>query len=193
MKKMIVTAIAALAITGAASSAKAQDISYYTGIGLGTINTEYKATGVDQTKTTLGGFVKFGADFNEYFAAELRLGMSGKNKKTIGGTERTFSSPFFVSYLAKGKYPVTSDIDVFMLAGATTARIKGTSAGASQSVTKTGLSLGAGMDYKLDSNVSLGAEWTQYMFPVKVAAGSVFGTDAKARMWGATINTTYHF
>jgi len=151
---------------------------------------------VDQTKTTLGGYIKAGVDINEYFATELRIGMSGKNgknKKTIGGVSRTFSSPFFVSYLAKGKYEVASNLDVFMLAGATTARIKGTSAGASQSVTRTGLTLGAGVDYKLDSNVSVGAEWVQYMFPVKVAAGSVFGTDAKARMWGATINTTYHF
>ena len=193
MKKMIVTAIAALAITGAASTAKAQDISYYAGLGLGTINTEYKATGVDQTNTTFGGVVIAGADFNEYFAAELRLGMSGKNKKTIGGVSRTFSSPFFVSYLAKGKLPVSSEVDLYMLAGATTARIKGTSAGATQSKTKTGLSLGAGVDYKLDSNVSLGAEWTQYMFPVKVAAGSVFAANAKARMWGATVNATYHF
>jgi len=193
MKKMIVTAAAVLAITGAASQAKAQDISYYTGLGLGTLNTEYKATGVDQTKTTLGGFVKFGADFNEYFAAELRLGMSGKNKKTIGGVSRTFSSPIFLSYLAKGKYPVLSNVDLFVLGGATTARIKGTSAGASQTKTKTGLTLGAGADYKLDSHVSIGAEWTQYMFPVKLAAGSVFGTNAKARMWGLTANATYHF
>jgi len=193
MKKMIVAAIAALTLGGAASSAQAQDISYYTGLGLGTLNTEYKATGVDQTKTTLGGYVNFGADINEYFAAELRLGMSGKNKQTIGGVSRTFSSPFFVSYLAKGKYPVAEDFNVYMLAGATTARIKGTSAGATQTKTKTGLSLGAGVDYKLDSHMSVGAEWTQYMFPVKVAAGSVFGTNAKARMWGATINTAYHF
>ncbi|HKI62971.1 MAG TPA: porin family protein [Mariprofundaceae bacterium] len=193
MKKMIVLAVAALAITGTASTANAQDVSYYAGLGLGTLNTEYKATGVDQTKTTFGGYIKAGADFNEYFAAELRLGMSGKNSKTIGGVSRTFSSPYFVSYLAKGKYPVTSDLDVFMLAGATTARIKGTSGTASQTVTKTGLSLGAGADYKLDNNVSVGAEWVQYMFPVNVAAGSVFGTNAKARMWGATVNTTYHF
>ena len=194
MKKMIVGAITALAITGTASTAKAQDLSYYTGLGLGTLNTEYKATGVDQTKTTLGACVKFGADINEYFAAEMRLGMTGKNKKTIGGVSRTFSSPVFVSYLAKGKYPISAEVDLFMLAGATTASIKGTTAtGASQSQTKTGLSLGAGFDYKLDSNVSLGAEWTQYMFPVKMGSGAVFAAGSKARMWGLTVNTTYHF
>ena len=193
MKKMIVGAAVALAMTGAASSAMAQDISYYAGIGLGTLNTEYKDAAVNQSKTTFGGVLKAGADFNEYFGAELRLGMTGKNKKTIGGVSRTFSSPFFISYLAKGMYPVTSDVNVYVLAGATTARIKGTSGGASQTKTKTGLSLGGGLDYKLDSHVSLGAEWTQYMFPVKLASGSVFGTNAKARMWGITANATYHF
>jgi len=193
MKKMIVSAAALLAMTGATAQAQAQDISYYTGLGLGTLNTEYKATGVDQTKMTFGGFVNLGADINDYFAAELRLGTTGKNSKTIGGVQRSFSSPFFLSYLAKGKYPLTSNLDAYLLAGATTARIKGTSAGLSQSKTKTGLSLGAGFDYKLDRQMSVGAEWTQYMFPVKLSAGSVFGTDAKARMWGITVNTSYHF
>jgi opacity protein-like surface antigen len=193
LKKIIAAAALCLGIGTAAASAQAQDISYYTGIGLGTLNLEYKDAGIDQSKTTFGGYVKFGADLNDYFAAELRLGMSGKNKETIGGVSRTFSSPFFISYLAKGKYPVTSDLDLYVLAGATTARIKGTSAGATQTKTKTGLSLGGGADYKLNSNVSLGAEWTQYMFPVKLATGSVFGTNAKARMWGITANATYHF
>ncbi len=193
MKKIIAAVALCFGIGIAAASAQAQDISYYTGIGLGTLNTEYKDAAIDQTNTTFGGYVNFGADFNEYFAAELRLGMSGKNKKSIGGVSRTFSSPFFVSYLAKGKYPVTSEIDLYALVGGTTARIKGTSAGLTQTETKTGLTLGAGADYRLNEHVSLGAEWTQYMFPVKVTAGSVFGTSAKARMWGITANTTYHF
>jgi len=194
MKKIIITAAIALASAGAATSANAQDISYYTGLGVGTINTEHKAAGVDQTATTFGGYAKFGADFNEYFAAELRLGMSGKNKKTYAGNNTlTYSSPLFVSYLAKAKYPVTSNIDLFMLAGATTARIKGTSNAATQTKTKTGMSVGAGVDYKINSNVSIGADWMQYMFPVKMTAGSVFLADSKARIWGLTTNIAYHF
>jgi len=193
MKKVMTIAALALTCIGASSSASAEDISFYTGLGLGTLNTEHKAAGVDQTKTTFGGFVKFGADFNEYFAAELRVGMSGKNKKTFATNTFTYSSPVFVSYLAKVKYPALSNVDLYVLAGATTARIKGTSNTATQTKTKTGLSLGAGFDYKLNSNVSLGADWVQYMFPVNVAAGSVFTADSKARMWGLTTNATYHF
>jgi len=193
MKKVMTIAALALTCIGASSSASAEDISFYTGLGLGTLNTEHKAAGVDQTKTSFGGFVNFGADFNEYFAAELRVGMSGKNKKTFATNTFTYSSPVFVSYLAKIKYPALSNVDLYVLAGATTARIKGTSNTATQTKTKTGLSLGAGFDYKLNSNVSIGADWVQYMFPVNVAAGSVFTADSKARMWGLTTNVTYHF
>lgn len=193
MKKMLISGAVALAVTGAATSAMAGDTKYYAGIGLGTLNTEYKDATIDQTATTAGGYLQFGADFNENFAAEMRLGMSGKNKKTIGGVSRTFSSPVFVSALAKGKFPVTSDVDLYALGGLTTARIKGTSAGATQTVTKTGLTLGVGADYKLDDHMSVGGEWVQYMFPVKVTQGTVFGANAKARMWGLTANVAYHF
>ncbi len=194
MKKMIATAAIALASAGAAANANAQDISFYTGMGVGTLNTEHKAAGVDQTATSFGGFARFGADLNENFAAELRVGMSGKNKKTYAANNTlTYSSPLFVSYLAKAKYPVTPEIDLFVLAGATTARIKGSSNSATQTQTKTGMSVGAGIDYKLNSNVSVGADWTQYMFPVNMNAGSVFANDSKARMWGLTTNIAYHF
>jgi len=193
MKKIIATAAIALASAGVASNANAQDISYYTGMGVGILSTEHKAAGVDQTKKTFGGFVKFGADFNEYFAAELRLGMSGKNKKTTAAGTSTYSSPVLFSYLAKAKYPVASNLDIFMLAGATTARIKGQMNTATQTQTKTGLSIGAGFDYKLDNNLSIGADWTQYMFPVSMKAGTVFAADSKARMWGLTTNVAYHF
>jgi len=176
-----------------ATNANAQDTAYYAGVGVGTINTEHKAAGVDQTSTTFGSYAKFGADFNEYFAAELRLGMSGKNKKTtIAGTS-TYSSPLFFSYLAKAKYPVASNLDIFILAGATTARIKGQLNNATQSQTKTGMSLGAGVDYKVNSKLSVGADWVQYMLPVSMKAGSVFAADSKARMWGITTNVAYHF
>ncbi|MDQ6997995.1 MAG: hypothetical protein Q9M17_04705 [Mariprofundus sp.] len=111
MKKIIATAAITLASVGFACNANAQEISYYTGVGVGILSTEHKAAGVDQTKKTFGGFVKFGADF----------------------------------------------------------------------------------DYKLDNNLSIGADWTQYMFPVSMKAGIVFAADSKARMWGLTTNVAYHF
>jgi len=198
MKKMIAAAAVCLGITGGAVSAQAQEISYYAGLGLGAVSVDYKAAGIDQKKSSFGGYANFGADFNEYFAAEMRVGMTGKDKKTYAGAiTRTFSSPTFVSVLGKFKYPVSSDFNLYMVAGATTARIKGqmTSPGSSlsQTQTKTGLSLGAGFDYKLDNHVSVGSEWVQYMFPVKLGTGSVFAAGSKARMWGITGNMTYHF
>ncbi|ATX80361.1 Outer membrane protein beta-barrel domain-containing protein [Mariprofundus aestuarium] len=96
----------------------------------------------------------------------MRIGLTGKDKQTYAGdTELTFSSPTFVSYLAKIKYPVASNFDAFMLVGGTTAKIKGKSVSAASSLTqskiKTGASFGAGVDYKIDDQISVGAEWVQ--------------------------------
>ena len=198
MKKMLVTAAVSLAFLGSSTAVQAEDISFYTGLGVGAISVDYKAVGIDQKNASVGGYGKFGADVNEYFAAEMRIGMTGKEKQTYaGGTTLSFSSPTFISYLAKVKFPVTPDFDVFALAGGTTAKIKGVSAGAAgtltQSKTKTGASFGLGADYMLDSNISIGAEWVQYLFPVKMSAGSVFSANSEARMWGITGTVTYHF
>jgi opacity protein-like surface antigen len=192
MKKMMLSGVMALAMAGTATSAMASDIDYYAGIGLGTLNTEYKDNAVDQTKMSAGGFLKLGADFNENFGAELRLGRTGKNNQVLGGVSRSFQSPLFVSYLAKGRMQVADNLDLYLLAGATTARIKATRNNVSQTVTKTGLSLGAGADYRLSRTISVGGDWVQYMFPTKVS-GAAFGPNAKARMWGITANVAYHF
>lgn len=194
MKKLIMTAAISLGVISGAAAAQAQDLSYYAGIGLGAVSVDYKATGIDQKKASFGGYAKFGADINDYFAAELRIGATGKDKKTYPAMGTlAFSSPTFVSYLAKFKYPAMDNADLYLVAGGTTARIKGTLGGVSQTQTKTGFSLGAGFDYKLDDQVSIGAEWVQYMFPVKLKAGPVFANGSKARMWGITGTASYHF
>lgn len=199
MKKMIAAAVVVcMGVAGGAASVQAQEPSYYAGLGMGALSVDYKAAGIDQKKASFGAYANFGADFNEYFAAEMRVGMTGKDKQTYAGSiTRAFSSPTFISVLGKFKYPVSSDFNLYMVAGATTARIKGTmtspAGSLSQTQTKTGLSLGAGFDYSLDKHVSVGSEWVQYMFPVKLKTGNVFAAGSKARMWGITGNVTYHF
>jgi len=200
VKKVIYSAALMLAMLTGTATVQAQDSGYYAGLGLGTVTVDYKdgAAGIDQKNASAGAFAYFGVDMNEYLALEARLGATGKNKQTYaGGIESSFSSPTFLSLLAKIKYPVSSDFDVFMLAGLTTAKIKGklTSAAGvvTQSKTKTGASFGVGADYMISDQVSLGAEWVQYLFPVKLTAGSVFATGSKARMWGITGKIAYHF
>ena len=180
------------------ATAQAQDAPYYAGIGLGTISVDYKANSIDQKKASAGAFAYLGTNVNDYLAFEMRIGATGKDKKTYaGGNTLAFSSPTFFSLLGKFKYPATSKLDLFMLAGLTTARIKGTwtsAAGSiSQTKTKSGASLGAGFDYMANDNISIGAEWVQYLFPVKLGAGKVFAPGSKARMWGITGKVAYHF
>lgn len=181
-----------------ATAAQAQDASYYAGVGLGAISVDYKANGIDQKKASAGAFAYLGTDVNDYVAFEARIGATGKDKKTYaGGNTLAFSSPTFFSLLGKFKYPATSNFDLFMLAGLTTARIKGTqtsvAGSVSQTQTKSGASFGVGFDYLSDDNFSIGAEWVQYLFPVKLGAGTVFAPDSKARMWGITGKVAYHF
>ena len=200
MKKVIYSSALMLAMLTGAATVQAQDSGYYTGLGLGTVSVDYKdgAAGIDQKNASVGAFAYFGANMNDYLALEARIGATGKDKQTYaGGIERSFSSPTFLSFLAKIKYPVSSDFDVFMLAGMTTAKIKGkmtTAAGVvTQSKTKTGASFGLGADYMINDQISLGAEWVQYLFPVNLSAGSVFATGSQARMWGITGKVAYHF
>ncbi|MDQ6970083.1 MAG: porin family protein [Mariprofundus sp.] len=199
MKKIIYSSALMLGMLTAAT-VQAQETTYYAGMGLGTVSVDYKdsAAGIDQKNASAGAFAYFGADLNDYLALETRIGATGKDKQTYaGGIERSFSSPTFLSLLAKVKYPVTPELDLFVLGGMTRAKIKGkmtTAAGVvTQNKSKFGASFGVGTDYRVSDRISLGAEWVQYLFPVNLSAGSVFTTGSKARMWGITGKVAYHF
>ncbi|ATX80360.1 hypothetical protein Ga0123461_1954 [Mariprofundus aestuarium] len=47
MKKMIATAVVGMGIVGAVTTAQAENLNFYTGLGLGAISVDYKAVGID--------------------------------------------------------------------------------------------------------------------------------------------------
>jgi len=199
VKKIIYSSALMLGMLTAAT-VQAQETSYYAGMGVGAVSVDYKdsAAGIDQKKASIGAFAFLGADFNDYLALEMRIGATGKDKQAyVGGIERSFSSPPFLSLLAKVKYPVNPELDLFVLGGMTRAKIKGkmaTAAGVvTQNESKFGASFGVGTDYRVSDRISLGAEWVQYLFPVNLSAGSVFARGSQARMWGITGKVAYHF
>jgi len=157
------------------------------GVGIGGFGLELKNDTSSQKNTVFGGYGKAGIDIGDYLGADLRFGSTSSG--TAGNTK--LSESYFISYMAKLQYQGASDFNIYTLLGGTTAKFKRTVAGVESSKSKTGFSYGFGAEYYLQDNLSLGGEWMQYWTNVKL--GTAFGTNAKAKMWGATGTLTYHF
>jgi len=193
MQKYIYTALAAfiLAVMPTANAlaqgtGNAFDIRPYLGAGAGAFGLELKNT-TSQKNTVFGGYGKAGVDIGDYLGAEVRFGSTSAG--TTGNTK--LSNSYFISYLAKIQYSGASDFTLYTLLGGTTAKFKRTVSGTESSESKTGFSYGFGAEYYLQDSLSIGGEWMQYWTNVKL--GTAFGTNAKAKIWGATGTLTYHF
>ncbi|HKJ84216.1 MAG TPA: porin family protein [Mariprofundaceae bacterium] len=195
MKKTMVALSLCASALAFSPAIHAQEFKPYAGAGIGAFGLEYKDATVSQKNTVFGGYGKLGADFNPYLGVELRIGTtgSGSNTYATAPTSRKLSNDYYFSYLAKLQYPATPDFNLYALVGGTTAKFKLTTPTASSSATKTGVSYGAGFDYRVDDQVSAGLEWVQYWTNVKLGTGGAFGTNAKAKIWGATATVAYHF
>lgn len=184
MKKFLKIAAASIIIAFATTSAYAQDMKPYVGIGLGTFTTDF-GSGF-KSSSTFGGFLKGGLDFNPYIGAELRVGgiKSSTLKNVVGGS----SKATFISYLAKPQFPISDQATVYGLIGATTAKITVVSTGnPTTSKTKTQVSFGAGFEYKVQDAVSIGVEYVQYSNKGDTTA------NFKAKITGISATANYHF
>jgi len=198
MKRMMIAMAALLTMSGIA---QAQDFKPYAGVGIGAFGVEFKdsSVGLNQKNTVFGGYAKFGVDFTDFLALELRAGAMGTGTKTYpAGTfgipvrfDLKQSADYFISYLAKLQYPVAQDFRVYALLGGTTAKAKldASALGVtiSQSKTKTGFTYGFGGEYNLNDQLSVGGEWVQYWTNVKM------NNTTKAKLWGAVGTLAYHF
>jgi len=194
------------------SNAQAQDMKPYIGIGGGLFAIEFKLNdplvgSFSQRNSTWGSFIKAGVDINEYFAAELRVGTTGNPSTdwaaglpvgsglitTVPSTVSTKINNFF-SYIGKVQYPVNDTYKIYGLLGGTTAKYTSelSLAGSnfSDSVTKTGLTYGAGMDVNINEDTSISIEWVEYWTDITLnTAGS---TDTGSfRGLSATINMAF--
>jgi len=189
------------------TTAQAQDVEPYTGVGIGLFGLELKTPSVNQKNNVLGGFAKFGVSFNDFIAAELRIGTTGKGtssyptgtpvKLTAGITvpsplafDFSMQADYFISYLIKPQYEIAESFRVYALLGGTTVKINGTFSVAGIpgfSGIASGFSYGAGAEYHLANHLNAGAEWVQYWTDVKT------GTSSKARIWGIVGTASYKF
>jgi len=165
------------------------DIQPYLGAGLGAFNLD-AGLGSD---TAFGGFGTVGANLNEYLAVEVRVGASADATVTTpvgaGLLTTTSSIDWFVSYLAKPQFPLTGNLNVYGLIGATTLKTSFTTLGSSLTNTSTGFSFGGGLEYKLTDQVSIGGEWVQYASDADLNSPTFPGLD----VWGASATIRYQF
>ncbi|RMH62463.1 MAG: porin family protein, partial [Zetaproteobacteria bacterium] len=176
---------------------QAQDIRPYAGMGLGAFGLELKNAGINgynQKNTVFGGYLRLGADVNDYFGAEFRVGTTGSGTTNYPNGSIKLDAGYLISYLAKVQYPFTPDFRLYGMLGATTAKLNvsvsvinpGTLS-AADSATKTGFSYGVGGEFMLDNNLSLGAEWMQYWTDVDLGVGFT------GRLWSAVGTLNYAF
>lgn len=181
-----------------AAYARAGDMNTYLGVGLGAFGLEYKEPGLKQKNNVFGGLLLGGVDFNNYLGVQLRLGTTDKGKGGFAagtlGLPVTFTraqrADFFASYLARLRYPVSPDMRLYALLGATTAKVSVSFAPAVATftpVTRTGVSFGAGFDADINDHWIGGLEWVQYWTGVKL------GANRKMNIWGAVASVTVHF
>lgn len=170
MKQIIKIAGLALAIAFGGFSVQAQEFEFkpYVGIGVGSfdIDVSVPVLGLSDNGSGVGYYGIFGADFHEYLGAELRVGSTGD--ATVLGLD--YKLDYFFSYLLKLQFPATSDFRLYALLGGTTANIT-TSGGLDES--QTGLSYGGGVEFNINDQISIGAEWVRYWSDVDILPGGL--------------------
>jgi len=191
MKRILIAMAAMMMMSGVA---RADGVNAYAGIAVGAFGVEVKnpAIGYNQKNTVLGWYGKFGLEFNDYVAAELRIGSTAKGSTSYPkGTVEQGAD--IISYLVKLQYPTTPDLKVYGLLGGTTARLRMAVGNAKVKTptgvtgAKTGFSYGVGGEYRVTDQLYLGAEWEQYWTNVNIGLGT------KSKIWGAVGSLTYDF
>jgi len=148
------TLAACMACLCSASLAQAES-GIYTGAGLGL----FEMDPGQNKKSAIGGNIFAGVEFGPLLAAEVRLG-SSQSVTSLGETSKV---DWLASLLAKPKYDIAGNVNIYALAGVTMMKASFTPrAGKQQSKTTTGLSFGFGGEIYLSYNTLLGLEWVRY-------------------------------
>jgi len=176
MKKIMTITGLLFALLFGFSTANANEIRPYAGVGVGVFNFDINAFGINDSGNGTGFFGILGADFTENIGAELRVGATGN----AGVFATNYKMGSFFSYLVKGQFPVTDDLRIYGLLGGTTANLKTTTGG---DWTKTGFSFGAGAQFRINDQFSVSGEYMRYWHavtfePLAAADATVDGLSA---------------
>ena len=170
MKKIIVLVMMCF---GMAQAASANDFKPYVGAGLGfaMFDIGKSVTGAG-TSNALAGFGSLGFDYGDYVGAEIRFGTTANAKVSVGGLNYEGGVDSFFTYLAKLQFPVSEQLNIYALAGGTSASMSATittpgwifaSTGTNKvSWNATSGSFGGGLDFKTSDHFNIGIEYLRY-------------------------------
>jgi OOP family OmpA-OmpF porin len=193
MNKIVFALIASAAIAGAA---QAQDITTnaprsYVGLGVATADHDYSVSGVNTTDKDgykASAKVFGGYEFNNMWGVEAGytdFRKSSFNYTTAKGAAGSGDADGHAYYVAaKANQPINDQFSVFGKLGVENShRSFGTNTGLSGSSSDTGVYAGVGLQYNLNKEVALTAEYERY------GKSSDFG--AKSDVW--TVGARYSF
>jgi len=167
MNRCLKISILSVAIFSFSFSSQADGIHPYAGAGVGAFLLDTGISGVGN-QTAFGGFGQFGIDFGDFVGVEVRAGSTTSSTFQYLGVDLSLRLDYFVSYLAKLQFPVTDNFRIYALGGGTTAKasasvsIPGTILALSGSNTSSSGSFGGGVDFQIQDQWRIGAEFLHY-------------------------------
>lgn len=127
----------------------------YAGVGLGMVELD---AGKNK-KSAIGGNLYAGFELGPLLAIEARLGST----QSVTSLGETFKVNWMTSIMAKPKYDIAGNANIYALAGLTMMNASFTSTGGQQQTKTTSApSFGFGGEFYLNYNTLLGAEWVRY-------------------------------
>ncbi len=173
--------MACLVSIGCVAQAQAQ--GGYAGAGLGLVELDPGAN----KKSALGGNIYAGMEFGPLLSVEGRLGAT----QSVTSAGETSKVDWLASVLAKPKFDVTGNANIYALAGVTMMKASFTSAaGKRQNKTKTGLSFGVGGEVFINYNTLVGVEWVRFSTNADAAVKNIGfqGLDVNAFLLDVQMN-----
>lgn len=173
---------------------------FYAGVGLGAQRTySVDSDFFDDAHTqdrTVGAIGLLGYRFNDYLAAEGRIG------KSIGYED--YADVLTYSLFVKPQYPVTPSIRIYALLGMGSVRVEGESSNAlgytgtegKEILDETGFQWGFGGSYALMENISVFADYTSLVKDADISSALTAGSGVvydELSNDAVTVGVTYQF
>ncbi|QNA90871.1 porin family protein [Massilia sp. Dwa41.01b] len=169
MKKLIFALIASTAVMTAAQAQSTTSPRAYVGVGVASADHDYRISGVDVDSDgyKASGKLFGGVELNQTFGVEAGYTDFRKSHAnySVNGVGGTVESEGYGTYLAgKATMPINEQASVYGKLGVThtKAKLRENSLGLSGSESDNGVYAGVGVQYNLNQQVSLLAEYERY-------------------------------
>lgn len=129
-------------------------------VGAGVVDGKLEIDGVEGDADPTALFARGGYQFNDYLAAEARLG-TGLDDDEFHGVKTEIDN--FLGIYAKVGIPTPAGFYPYALVGLTRGELKASTRAFSSKEDEDDVSFGVGVDYWFNPQFSLGLEYMQYM------------------------------